>query len=76
LEINPFTRLSYSWNGSTKGGERKFNSVVVWTLVQKDEGTELRLQHDGFTVLEDILAHTNGWDDHVQQFAELINNEQ
>ncbi len=73
LEVKPYNKLSYSWNGSTKGGKRKFNSIVVWSLVQKDNGTELRLQHDGFTVLDDILAHTSGWDQHVKQMTELLN---
>jgi hypothetical protein len=34
--------------------ELQFNSI--WTLVPKDNGTELQLQHNGFELLEDILT--------------------
>ena len=62
LEVMPCSRLSYSWNGATKDKSREYKSAVVWTLVPKDNGTELRLQHSGFEVLDDVLAHSNGWD--------------
>jgi uncharacterized protein YndB with AHSA1/START domain len=61
-EINPYSRLTYTWNGSTSDRSRKYLSTVEWTLVPKEGGTELQLQHDGFIVLDDILTHTAGWD--------------
>jgi uncharacterized protein YndB with AHSA1/START domain len=70
LEIRPFTRLSYSWSGSTQDKSRNYDSTVIWTLVQKNNGTELQLQHDGFTVLEDILAHTSGWNSCVKKMVD------
>ena len=72
LEVIPFTKLSYSWNGSTNDRKRKFSSVVMWTLVPKENGTELQLQHSGLTFLEDILNHTNGWKVCLARFEELI----
>ncbi len=74
LEIKPFTRLSYSWNGSTHDDGRTFNSTVVWTLIPKENGTELQLLHDGFTILEDILTHSGGWDNCIKRLEELINS--
>ncbi|HTH57445.1 MAG TPA: SRPBCC domain-containing protein [Cyclobacteriaceae bacterium] len=74
LEVKPFTRLSYSWNGSTQDKSRNYNSTVVWTLVPKTSGTELQLQHDGFTVLEDILTHTSGWSSCVKKLEAQINS--
>jgi uncharacterized protein YndB with AHSA1/START domain len=73
LEVKPFTKLSYSWNGNTNDGSRNYNSIVVWTLIPKDSGTELQLQHNGFTVLEDVLAHDNGWTSCLKRFEELVN---
>ena len=73
LEVKPFTKLSYSWNGNTQDKSRNYNSIVVWTLVPKDNGTELQLQHNGFEILEDILTHTNGWNSCIKRFEELIN---
>ena len=73
LEVRPFTKLSYSWNGNTKEGRGTFSSIVVWTLIPKDTGTELQLQHNGFTILEDILNHASGWNSCIKRFEELIN---
>lgn len=61
LEVKPFTKLSYSWQGGTQDKSRTFDSKVIWTLVPKNNGTELQLQHNGFTLLEDVLAHISGW---------------
>lgn len=72
LELKPFTNLSYSWNGSTKD-KRNFTSIVEWTLVSKDNGTELHLRHHGLEVLEDIFNHSSGWDICLNRFKELIN---
>ena len=73
LEVKPVTKLSYSWNGSTKDRRRTFNSKVMWTLIPKDDGTELQLQHNGLTMLEDILTHTDGWKTCFKRFEELLN---
>jgi uncharacterized protein YndB with AHSA1/START domain len=74
LEVKPFTKLSYSWNGRTQDKSRNFNSTVVWTLVPKDNGTELQLQHNGFELLDDILTHANGWNSCLKRFEEHINS--
>jgi uncharacterized protein YndB with AHSA1/START domain len=72
LEVIPFTKLSYSWNGKTNDS-RTFNSKVEWRLIPKESGTELQLQHNGFTVMEDIINHGNGWNACLKRFEELIN---
>ncbi len=73
LEIIPFSKLSYSWNGSTQDKSRHYNSIVVWTLTPKNNGTELQLQHDGFEVLQDILTHSNGWTSCLTKMENLLN---
>ncbi|HEU4718327.1 MAG TPA: SRPBCC domain-containing protein [Bacteroidia bacterium] len=73
LEIIPYSRLSYSWDGHLQDKSRYFNSVVVWTLIPKNNGTELQLEHNGFEMLEDILNHTNGWKSCLQKMADHIN---
>ncbi|MGC4102374.1 SRPBCC family protein [Ferruginibacter sp.] len=72
LEITPFSKLSYSWNGSTLDKSRSYNSVVTWTLTRTENGTELQLSHDGFNVLEDILTHSNGWNSCLTKMENLI----
>ena len=72
LEIIPFAKLSYTWNGSTQDKSRNYNSVVVWTLTPNNNGTELQLNHDGFTVMEDILTHSNGWNGCLNKMEKLL----
>ena len=74
LEADPFTKLSYSWNGNTQNGDRSFKSKVVWTLIPKDNGTELQLVHSGFIVLEDYITHNNGWNACLTKMTELLNS--
>lgn len=72
LEVKPVTKFSYSWKGYTKDGTRTFDSKVVWTLVPKDDGTELQVHHNGFTVLEDVTAHSSGWNACVKRLEGLL----
>lgn len=74
LEVSPFTRLSYTWNGGTQDKSRKFNSMVEWTLAPKDNGTELLLRHNGFQLLQDILNHSSGWNSCLQKLENHINS--
>ena len=72
LEVVPVTKLSYSWQYfSAKNGER-VDSTVVWTLVPKNHGTELQLQHDGFIFLQDLTAHSKGWNTCLTRFEGLL----
>jgi uncharacterized protein YndB with AHSA1/START domain len=43
LEIEPFTRLAYTWNAS--GG---LKTVVTWTLTPTAGGTLVRMEQSGF----------------------------
>ena len=72
LEVAPFKKLSYSWNGITKDGSRTYHSKVEWTLLPKGEGTELLLQHKDFILLEDCTAHNTGWGICLKRFDELL----
>jgi uncharacterized protein YndB with AHSA1/START domain len=72
LEIVPLQKLSYSWKVGKGDGERTIDSIVVWTLSEKNGGTELHLLHNGFTLLEDVIAHANGWNACLYQFTQLL----
>jgi len=74
LEIIPHKLLSYSWRKGIDEKAITVDSVVTWTLTSKNDGTELQLQHNGFTFLEDTLAHTNGWNACMNKINELINS--
>jgi uncharacterized protein YndB with AHSA1/START domain len=74
LEIIPHRLLSYSWQQGPNEKEITVDSVVTWTLTGKNGGTELHLQHNGFTLLEEVLAHTDGWNACLNKITELINS--
>jgi uncharacterized protein YndB with AHSA1/START domain len=73
LEVDPFTRLVYSWQYISAKDNKTFTSKVVWTLVPKDNETELQLLHTGFAATEDYTAHNNGWTNLGNRFTELLN---
>ncbi|HLZ86111.1 MAG TPA: SRPBCC domain-containing protein [Puia sp.] len=73
LEVTPFAKLSFSWQKRSAKGNTPFNSKVVWTLVPKENGTELQLVHNGFTALEDLAGHEKGWTTCLKQLEELLN---
>ena len=72
LEVKPFTRLSYSWQKNSAKDHKLFNSTVVWTLIPKENGTELQLVHNGFSAIEDVIAHTNGWNICLKKIEEIV----
>jgi uncharacterized protein YndB with AHSA1/START domain len=73
LEVKPFSKLSYSWQNNSVKDNKPFNSKVEWTLVPKENGTELQLVHNGFTLLQDLVGHENGWNACHKKFEELLN---
>ncbi len=77
LEIVPFKRLSYSWKGGSKG-KISLDSVVIWTLTPKENGTELLLEHNGFQGMKNYIAYffmNEGWRTKIRKrFMELVNS--
>jgi uncharacterized protein YndB with AHSA1/START domain len=76
LEIVPFKKLSYSWKCGPGNGEITLDTIVVWTLHQKDNGTELSLVHSGFSEKENLDIYrgmTDGWLKNVQKIIDRLN---
>src|ERR1022692_1062365 len=74
LEIIPFKKLSYSWKGGPGNGKINLDSVVVWTLAPKDNGTEVLLEHSGLMENVNIYnAMTKGWLENMTKIEGLIN---
>ncbi len=64
LEIVPFKKLSYSWRGGPGKGRITLDSVVTWTLIPKENGTELLLEHTGFKGIKNYISYlimNKGW---------------
>ncbi|MBN9384107.1 MAG: SRPBCC domain-containing protein [Chitinophagaceae bacterium] len=76
LEVVPHKRLSYSWKTGPGNGEITLDSIVVWTLIPKDNGTELSLVHSGFKEIENSAIFplmNEGWLSHIKRIDNLIN---
>ncbi len=76
LEIEPLKKLSYSWKAGPGNGKISLDSVVIWTLVEKDNGTELQLVQNGFKEIENFSIYTamnDGWLNNVNKIFTLIN---
>ena len=75
LEIVPCKKLSYSWKTGPGNNQVAIDSIVLWTLHEKDNGTELQLDHTGFkeTDVSMFLAVDEGWLKNMKKIADLIN---
>ena len=80
LEIVPEKKLAYSWKLGPKPGEITVDSLVTWTLINQGNGTELRLDHTGFTGVNDLPAYQamfDGWKKNVdERMRKLIESTQ
>jgi len=77
LQVTPLKKLSYSWNCNPTNGGFKINTVVEWTLVPKDDGTELNLHQTGFKEKEYdnfYLAMKNGWAKRMEELLQNLNS--
>lgn len=73
LVVEPTAKLSYSWHRNSAKDDKPYTSKVMWTLVEREDGTELQLLHNGFIALEDYTAHNHGWTIIETRFIELLN---
>ena len=77
LEVTLFKKLSYSWKCSPTDNGHKIDTVVVWTLATKDNGTELNLHQTGFKEKEFdnfYLAMKNGWTKCAEKLLQNLNS--
>jgi uncharacterized protein YndB with AHSA1/START domain len=75
LEIVPYKKLSYTWKVGPNPGTVSLDSVVVWTLTEKENGTTVLLEHSGFKEhnLKLFTGMTDGWLKNMQKIADRLN---
>ena len=79
LEVIPNKKLVYSWKGGPGNGETTMDSIVEWTLIEKDNGTELQLVHSGFENVDKLPiyhAMDEGWLKNIKEIYQFLNNVQ
>jgi uncharacterized protein YndB with AHSA1/START domain len=69
-EVVPVHRLAYSfgWDGSE--AVPPGSSLVEIDLIERPDGTLLRLTHTGLPTEEQCAAHTEGWTHYLGRLAE------
>lgn len=78
LEVVPFKKLSYTWQCGSIEGKVNIDSVVNWTLIPKDNGTELFLEHNGFKIMENLPLFNSmqeGWLKHMTKIGINLDTE-
>ena len=77
LEVIPNKKLSYSWKGGPGDGRITLDSVVEWTLHEKDNGTELHLVHSGFKETNALMFSimNDGWLKNMHKIGEYLKME-
>jgi uncharacterized protein YndB with AHSA1/START domain len=76
LEIVPLKKLSYSWNSGPGEGKITLESIVEWKLQSTEKGTELFMEHSGFTKSEHLALYnalTDGWLKNIHKIAARLN---
>lgn len=68
LVVEPNRKLSYSW------GSLGLESVVTWTLVPTDGGTNIRMEHSGFGPDQDFAykGATYGWQKFIGELERVV----
>ena len=75
LDLVPYKKLVYSWKTGSGDGKIIIDSIVTWTLHEKEQGTELLLEHTGIKEADfDMYTSLNaGWQKNIKKINELIN---
>ena len=76
LELEPLKKLVYSWKTGPGDGSISLDTIVTWTLTEKEEGTELNLVHSGFnekTNLDIYAGMTSGWKGNLEKIRTKLN---
>jgi len=77
LEITPGQRLVYSWKGGPRPGVVELDTILIWTITAKDQGTEIILEHKGFKGLKNYITSIimgSGWKRHIpRRMGSLLN---
>ena len=61
LIVEPYERLSYSWNASGEEAVSGLRTVVTWTLTPTEGGTLVRMEQSGFRPEDDRFHQGAGY---------------
>jgi uncharacterized protein YndB with AHSA1/START domain len=75
LEMVQPRKLVYSWKGGPGNDVFTLDTIIEWTLEQKEKGTRLFLKQTGFNDknLSIFTSMNGGWKKQVQKMIDLLN---
>lgn len=77
LEIVPQQKLVYTWKGGPEPGVIGLDTTLTWTLIVREDGTEVILEHKGFKGFKNLVASVfmeSGWKKRIpRRLAEILN---
>jgi uncharacterized protein YndB with AHSA1/START domain len=71
LEVEPPSRLVFTWGWEGNGEVPPGSTTVEITLREEGDGTVLRLRHTGFRSDGDATLHREGWEIYVAKLIEV-----
>jgi uncharacterized protein YndB with AHSA1/START domain len=74
LAIEPYTRLSYTWNASGDETATGIKTIVTFTLTPTEDGALLRMEQSGFRPHEDanIKGAEYGWQQFLNSLERVV----
>jgi uncharacterized protein YndB with AHSA1/START domain len=70
-EVVPVHRLAYSFGWEHDDEVPPGSSLVEIDLIERPDGTLLRLTHTGFPNVEQCEGHSKGWNHYIGRLAEV-----
>lgn len=68
VELDPFTRVAFTWGWMDMPGLPPGSTTVTVDLIPNDEGTLIRLTHEGLTP-DDAAMHGVGWNHYLPRLV-------
>lgn len=74
IEVEPMSRLSYTWNSSREEAANGLKTIVIWTLAPTRAGVLLRTEHSGFRADQETNYHgaSYGWTKFVDGLERVV----
>ncbi len=70
-EVDPPRRLAYTWSWR-KPHPMRAETLVTVEFARAEDGTEVRLSHEGFPTPEDREGHEEGWNICLERLVDLV----
>lgn len=71
-KVDPPRRLAYTWGWKEETHPMREETLVTVELAPVQDGTEIRLTHEGFPTPSDVDGHKQGWRICLERLAELL----